>query len=122
MVESEVKRIHSGLTKDKDIYDAITKVEDNLVELQKTESKNIVTKVMESLQKQEVTVSEVSFTVDRANRMYQRIKEEMVRHETLCFELAEKFEAQHDLICQVCNNMDALKDYTIVNDLHMEAY
>ena len=60
--------------------------------------------------------------VDRADRMYKRIKDEMVRHETLCFELAEKFEAQHDILCQISSNMESVKEYTIVNDLHMEAY
>ena len=39
------------MTKDIEIFEAITKVEDNLVDLHKSESKNIVTKVMESLQK-----------------------------------------------------------------------
>lgn len=54
--------------------------------------------------------------------MYQRVKEDFVRHETLAFELATKFEHQHTAVSKIIESVEHLKTYTFVNDLHMETY
>ena len=38
------------------------------------------------------------FATERVDRMYQAMKADVIRHETLCYELATKFEAQHDVL------------------------
>ena len=40
---------------------------------------------------------EAKYGYERIDRTYQAMKEDVVRHETLCFELARKFEQQHDV-------------------------
>jgi len=50
------------------------------------------------------------------------MKVDVRRHESLCFELATKFEAQHSVLVSFASNIEALKAYTLANDLHMEAY
>jgi hypothetical protein len=62
------------------------------------------------------------YTVDRIDRMYGRMKTDVIRHETLCFEIARKFEAQHEVLTQLTDSTESLKTYALVNDLHLEAY
>ena len=45
-----------------------------------------------------------------------------IRHETLCYELATKFEAQHNVLLDFAENIESLKTYALVTDLHLEAY
>ena len=45
-----------------------------------------------------------------------------MRHETLCFELATKFEHQQKGIVNLVDAVENLKTYTFINDLHMETY
>jgi hypothetical protein len=66
--------------------------------------------------------TETKFKVDRIDRMYERMKTDIGRHETLCFELATKFNEQHDVIIKLSETMESLKTYSIMNDLHLEAY
>ena len=54
--------------------------------------------------------------------MYRRIKDDVIRHETLSYEIATKFEQHHDVMIQLSDHVEALKTYALVNDLHMEAY
>ena len=54
--------------------------------------------------------------------MYLRVKEDISRHETLCYEIATKFAQHHDVMIQMGDNVAALKTYTLINELHMEAY
>ena len=54
--------------------------------------------------------------------MYERMKVDVGRHETLCFELATKFDQQYEVIWNLTNSMDSLKNYALLNDLHLEAY
>jgi hypothetical protein len=50
------------------------------------------------------------------------MKIDVGRHETLCFELAQKFDQQYEVICNLTNSMESLKNYAVINDLHLEAY
>ena len=50
------------------------------------------------------------------------MKTDLTRHETLCYELAKKFELQAVLLLDITSSIEALKTYPLVNDLHMEAY
>lgn len=54
--------------------------------------------------------------------MYEAMKEDILRHETLAFELALKFESQHDLLLQFSEHIEALKSHSLSTDLHFEAY
>ena len=78
--------------------------------------------VMKSVNGQDEMAIETKYLVDRVDRMYLRMKTDVKRHETLCFELADKFEKQHDVICQVIDNIEILKTYALTNDVHLEAF
>ncbi len=54
--------------------------------------------------------------------MYERMKVDVGRNETLCFELATKFYHQFDAINQLTESIEALKSYSVMTDLHIEAY
>jgi len=56
----------------------------------------------------ESTAIENKYAMDRIDRMYRRMKEDVSRHETLCYELANKFEIQHNIITQLTDNTKAL--------------
>ena len=67
-------------------------------------------------------MTESNYKIDRVDRMYTRMKEDIGRHETLCFELALKFEQQHTILSAVTDSIETLKNYALVNDVHLEAY
>jgi len=46
---------------------------------------------------QDTMAQEAKFGCERIDRMYQAMKKDVVRHETMCFELAKKFESQHEV-------------------------
>ena len=48
--------------------------------------------MLESVADQDNKATETKFMVDRIDRMYERMKADICRHETVCFELATKFE------------------------------
>jgi hypothetical protein len=50
------------------------------------------------------------------------MKEDVLRHETLTYELAKKFESQHDILLQFAENIEAVKSHALTTDLHLEAY
>jgi len=54
--------------------------------------------------------------------MYTAIKVDVQRHETLCYELATKFESQHLFLSEFAQNIESLKTYVLLNDLNVEAY
>ena len=58
----------------------------------KKEIGKILEIVMKSINEQDMLVLETKFLVDRVDRMYARMKSDVSRHETLCFEIADKFE------------------------------
>ena len=58
------------------------------------------------------------YIVDRIDRMYERMKTDIIRHKTLCFELATKFTEQHEVIIKISENIESLKTYSLLNDLH----
>jgi hypothetical protein len=43
-------------------------------------------------------IIEAKYVSDRVERMYKSMKDDLGRHETLCFELANKFEVQNDVL------------------------
>jgi hypothetical protein len=47
---------------------------------------------------QDQNFTEAKYVSDRVERMYKAMKSDLGRHETLCYELANKFEAQHDVL------------------------
>ena len=54
--------------------------------------------------------------------MYQCMKEDVLRHETLSYELAHKFESQHEILLQFAAHIEALKSHCLMTDLHLEGY
>lgn len=60
--------------------------------------------------------------VSTIDKIYTKMKDNVTRHETLCYELATHFEAQHDVMWQINEKIEALQTYTTVNDMHLEAY
>jgi hypothetical protein len=50
------------------------------------------------------------------------MKEDLLRHETLTYELAKKFESQHHILLQFAENIEAVKSHALMTDLHLEAY
>ena len=54
--------------------------------------------------------------------MYDRMKKDIVRHETLCYELAAKFEQQMKFMLKLTDNIESLKTSAMINDIHLEAY
>ena len=78
--------------------------------------------MLDSLARQDNEAASTKYMVDRIDRMYERMKSDIGRHETLCFELATKFTEQHDTIIKLSETTESLKTYSIVNDLHLEAY
>jgi len=64
----------------------------------------------------------MKYTSERIDRMYQAMKTDVRRHETLCYELATKYETQYSALKDIAKSIEALKAYTIINDLHLEAY
>ena len=57
----------------------------------KKEMGKMLKMVMESVYNTDNMALETKYLVDRVDRMYVRIKQDVGRHETLCFELADKF-------------------------------
>jgi hypothetical protein len=88
----------------------------------KKELDKILTKVLESVSDQDTKATETKFMIDRIDRMYERMKVDICRHETVCFELANKFEDQYEVINAMSSNLETLKTYAMLNDLHIEAY
>ena len=50
------------------------------------------------------------------------MRDDICRHEQLCFEIANKFDEQNNVLKQLTESIEAVKEYALVNDLHMEAY
>jgi hypothetical protein len=50
--------------------------------------------------------------------MYDRMKKDVIRHETLCYELATKFEQHLTFMLKLTDNIEALKTSALINDLH----
>ena len=65
---------------------------------------------------------ELTTIVDSIKSQYEQINQDIMRHETMCYEIACKFEHQHDVIDTIVENIETLKSYALMNDLHMEAY
>ena len=100
----------------------ITKTCDQMFDRLKLELGKLQTKFFSYVNTSENMAVEHKCAVDRVDRMYNRIKEDVNRHETLCYEIATKFTQQHDVLVQIAENTLALKTYTLINELHMEAY
>ena len=120
--EDQVKKLEVIVHRPSDVDDKIMEVSDQLTERMKKELNKLLTKVLESVARQDNSATETKYMVDRVDRMYERMKTDIGRHETLCFELACKFIEHHEVIVKLSETMESLKTYTIVNDLHLEAY
>ena len=120
--EDQVKKLEEIVHRPSDVDDKIMEVSDQLTERMKKELNKLLTKVLESVARQDNSATETKYMVDRVDRMYERMKTDIGRHETLCFELACKFIEHHEVIVKLSETMESLKTYTIVNDLHLEAY
>ena len=60
--------------------------------------------------------------VERNDRMYEAMKKDIMRHESLCLELASKFEAHYDVFRQLAENIESVKAHALTTDLHLEAF
>jgi len=65
---------------------------------------------------------EMKTMVDSIKSQYDLINQDLMRNETMCYEIACKFEHQHEVIDAVVENIETLKSYALMNDLHIEAY
>ena len=50
------------------------------------------------------------------------MKADVHRHETLCYELAKRMEVHRSQLIDYSDNIENLKTYAIITDLHLEAY
>lgn len=50
------------------------------------------------------------------------MKADVHRHETLCYELAKRMEVHRSQLIDHSDNIENLKTYAIITDLHLEAY
>jgi hypothetical protein len=62
------------------------------------------------------------YAVDKMEKTQNSMMEDVTRHEVCCCELAVKFDQQNDVMKQLIENIEHLKTYSIVNDLHTEAF
>ena len=92
------------------------------MKLLKKEIGTLYKHVLTTLNDQDIKATESNYTIQRVDRMYRRMKNDITRHETLCYELATKFEQHHNVMAELGQNIDSIKNYTLINDLHMEAY
>ena len=58
----------------------------------KSEMKKVVQMVSEELADQRAITLSNKFIIETNNRMYNRMKEDICRHEQLCYEIATKFD------------------------------
>jgi len=72
------------------------------------------TKFYGFMETSESVTTENKYAMERIDRMYGRMKEDVSRHETLCYEIANKFEIQHDILTQVTENIGALKTFAMI--------
>jgi hypothetical protein len=108
--------------KPSDVDDKIRNVYDMMSNCLRDELAKLLTRVLTSLEDQDNQATSTLYTVSRIDRMYDRMKGDVVRHETLCFELATKFDQQYQVMCKMSDSIESLKTYAILNDIHIEAY
>jgi SMC interacting uncharacterized protein involved in chromosome segregation len=56
------------------------------------------TKVFSQLCEQDALSMEIKYACERIENTYQSMKKDVARHESLCFEIARKFEGHHDVM------------------------
>lgn len=78
--------------------------------------------VMTKLAEQDSLVTLNTYSVDRIERMQKNMKTDVHRHETLCYELAKRMEVHRSQLIDHSDNIENLKTYAIITDLHLEAY
>ena len=105
-----------------DFFKIIEQSTSKLAEQMKTELGKLQTKFYTYMSAQETSRTEQKYAIERVDRMYTRIKDDITRHETLCFEIANRFEEQHSVMTQVGDNIETLKTHALITDLHLEAY
>ena len=82
----------SEVYKPSDTDEKISRVYDMMSNRIKEELSKLLEKVLTSLEEQDNNATQTMYTVNRIDRMYERMKVDVGRHETLCFELATKFD------------------------------
>jgi hypothetical protein len=80
-VESEIRTLHDHQQKQVSFIDRIGESEDSMMNMIKSEMKKIVTIVSEEMADQRAITLENKYIVDRNNRMYDRMKNDICRHE-----------------------------------------
>ena len=105
-----------------DYYDRIEKGDQQIWNSVSAELASLQTKMFEGLAEQDSLATDTNFKCERIDRTYQLMKEDVLRHETLSFELAKKFESQHEILLQFAENVEAIKSHALMTDLHLEGY
>lgn len=83
------------------------------------EVKKVQTSMYSQLGDQESTFLQQKFTIDRIDRVFKAMTDDVKRHETLFGEIANKFEKQHGQIKTVGNDIDKLNENARDIDLHL---
>jgi hypothetical protein len=87
-----MKKLSDIVYKPSDVDEKIREVYDMMCEKLNEQLSGLLTKVLTSLEDQDNIVTSSNYMVSRIDRMYDRMKDDVCRHETLCFELATKFD------------------------------
>ena len=56
------------------------------------------------------------------HKKYESISDNLVRHEVIVTEVANKLDHHHEVLTDLGHNITELKKYAVMSDLHMEAY
>ena len=97
--DSKLTVLHDYAHRDTDDYYDFTEKSCNAVrDSLKKELAKLQKKVFASVMSQDNAMFEAKLNTERIDRMYKVVRDDIMRHETLCFELATKFDAQNDLL------------------------
>ena len=92
LIDGELRKLSSHVFKPSDTDDKIRTVYELMSNRLKEELEKLLTRVLTSLEEQDNQATQTTYTVTRIDRMYERMKIDVGRHETLCYELAVKFD------------------------------
>ena len=98
MLDKDYKKLDEYVHRDTNFTQLIEESCEKLADRMKKELGKIQTKVFTHISQQEALAVEQKFSIDRVDRMYRRIKDDVIRHETLSYEIATKFEQHHDVM------------------------
>jgi hypothetical protein len=98
LITAEIKVLDEFARKPNDIYERIDSGDKQIHESVKRELSLLQKQVFNRLGEMDTVATETNYKCSRIDRMYDAMKEDILRHETLAFELALKFESQHELL------------------------